>query len=107
MRTMFTAAPWWSGIKHRFKTLNQTVAFARWKNYQLTFVWGMSEGVAYCRYEDLLAPVPGVRVINVSEKELKEVEATYRRSKTINMRNNKLTTHTPGDTVSDHMFVFD
>jgi hypothetical protein len=104
---MFTAAPWWSGIKHRFKTLNQAVAFARWKNYQLTFVWGMSEGVAHCRYEDLVTPVPGVRVINVTEKELKEIEATYRRSKTINIRNNRLSTHTPSDEVSDHMFVFD
>ena len=71
MRTMVTAAPWWSGIKHRFKTLNQALAFARWKNYQLTFIWGVSEAVAYCRYEDLLARLPEIRIINVSERELK------------------------------------
>lgn len=107
MRTMFTAAPWWSGIKHRFKTLNQALAFARWKNYQLTYVWGVSEAVGYCRYEDLLAPVPEVRMINVSETELKEIEATCRRSQTIGFRNHRLSTHRPGDAVSDHMFVFD
>lgn len=107
MRTIFTAAPWWSGIKHRFKTLNQALAFARWKNYQLTYVWGVSEAVAYCRYEDLLAQVPGIRVMNVSERELKEIEAAYRRSKTINFRNERLSTYASGDTVSDHMFVFD
>jgi hypothetical protein len=46
-------------------------------------------------------------VINVSERELKEIEAAYRRAKTINFRNNRLSTHTPGDRASDHMFVFD
>jgi hypothetical protein len=104
---MVTAAPWWSGIKHRFRTLNQALAFARWKNYQLTFVWGVSEAVAYCRYEDLLAKHPEIRMVNVSERELKEIEAAYRGSKTINFQNNRLSTHTPGDPISDHMFVFD
>jgi len=87
--------------------LNQALAFARWKDYQLTFVWGVSEAVAYCRYEDLLARVPEVRVINVSERELKEIEADYRRSRTIDLRNQKLSTYKLGGIVSDHMFVFD
>jgi hypothetical protein len=87
--------------------LNHAVAFARWKNYQLTFVWGVSEAVAYCRYEDLLARLPEVRIINVPEGELKEIEAAYRVSKTINFRNNRLSTHSPGDPFSDRMFVFD
>lgn len=107
MRTLFAAAPWWSGIKHRFKTLNQALAFARHMGYELTFVWGISEGVGYCRYADLLAPIPGVRVINVSESELKEIEAVYRRSKSLSIRDQRLVVHSPGSKVGDRTFAFD
>ena len=104
---LVATAPWWSGIKHRFRTLNQALAFARWKDYQLTSVWGVSEAVAYCRYEDLLEKLPEIRIVNVSELELKEIEAAYRSSKAICSQKNCISTYKPGDSVSDQMFVFD
>src|SRR5260370_15898713 len=79
-REIYFAAPWWAGIRHRFMTLNHVRTFANYWAYRAHFLWGASGGVSYCRFEELLAPVPGVRIINLSEHEIVEVERDYRRS---------------------------
>jgi len=107
MPTLYAAAPWWSGIKHRFISLNHAAAFARFKQYKLKFIWGTSEGVGYCKFQDLFAPVPDVGVINASESELKEIGATCRRSKTMRFRDEQLSVYRPGSQLGDDAIAFD
>lgn len=106
-RLLYAAAPWWSGLRHRFRSISQARTFADYAGYRLHYLWGASEGVAYCRFEDILATVPGVRVINVSEDMLKEVEATYRRSKTIRFGGKQFVAYKPGGSLADQLFAFD
>jgi hypothetical protein len=106
-RVLYAAAPWWSGLRHRFRSINQAKTFADYSGYRLCFLWGASEGVAYCRYEDLLSPVPGVRAINVAEAELKEVERVYRISKSVRLAGQPFTVYKPGGPLSDRLFAFD
>ncbi len=68
-RILYAAAPWWSGLRHRFRSISQAKIFADYAGYHLSFLWGVSEGVAYCRYEDILAASSWrVRIINVAWK---------------------------------------
>jgi hypothetical protein len=104
---VYGAAPWWSGIRHRFVTLNQLTNFARHRGYTLHFLWGVSEAVGYCRFEELFSPLPGIGIINLSEFEIKELERIYRRSRTIPLGNQTFAVYRPGDLPEERMFVFD
>jgi len=104
---LYGAAPWWSGIKHRFVTLNHLSNFVRHGGYTLHFLWGVSEGVGYCRFEELFSPLPGIGVINLAEFELKELERIYRSSRTIPLGKQNFAVYRPGDPLEDAMFVFD
>ncbi|HKD08957.1 MAG TPA: hypothetical protein VKB79_23845 [Bryobacteraceae bacterium] len=106
-RILYAAAPWWSGLRHRFRSITQAKTFADYAGYRLWFVWGVSEGVAYCRYEDILAPVPGVRIINVGESEFKELERLYRISKYIRFGSKQFAVYRPGAPLADQLFAFD
>jgi hypothetical protein len=106
-RLLYAAAPWWSGLRHRFRSISQAKTFADYAGYRLCFLWGASEGVAYCRYEDILAPVSGVRMINVSEDELKEVEGIYRHSRAIRFEGKHFAAYKPGYPLVSQMFAFD
>lgn len=55
-----------SGVRHRFIVLRQVKAFADHFGYTVHFLWGVSKGVSFCRYEELFLPVPGVAVQNVA-----------------------------------------
>jgi hypothetical protein len=106
-RILYAAAPWWSGVKHRFVTLNHICSFTRYSGHRAHFVWGVSEGVGYCRFEELFAPVPGIRIINVSEAELKEIERLYRCSNSLRFRGHTLAVYRPGRALQDRIFAFD
>jgi len=106
-RVLYAAAPWWSGLRHRFRSISQAKTFADHAGYRLSFLWGVSEGVAYCRYEDILAPVPGVRMINVAEDEFKRIEQVYRSSKNIRFEGKQFTVYRPGGPLTDQLFAFD
>lgn len=104
---IYGAAPWWSGIKHRFVSLNHLANFARYWGYRLHFLWGASEGVGYCRFEELFSPLPGIKVIDLSEFELKELERIYRSSRTIHLGRQPFALYRAGDLLEDSMFAFD
>jgi len=106
-RTLYAAAPSWSGLKHRFVTLSHIRTFANYWGYEPIFLWGMSEGVAGCPFEDLLAPIPGMRIINVPELELVRIEQSYRRSRSMCLRGQAVSVYRPGRPVRDRMFAFD
>ncbi len=106
-RLLCGAAPWWSGLRHRFRSISQAKTFADYAGYRLQYLWGVSEGVAYCRYEDILAPIPGIRMINVSEAQLKEIEASYRQSKALRLAGGHFAVYRPGGPLADQLFAFD
>jgi len=106
-RVLYAAAPWWAGTWHRFRVMNHVKAFADSAGYRVYFLWGVSSAVAYCRFEDLLSPVPGVQVVNVSEQELLEVERATAKSKSIRFGNQGLAVYHRGGALSDSMFAFD
>ena len=106
-RLLYAAAPSWSGIKHRFVTLNHVGCFANHWKYRVHFLWGVSEGVGYCRFEDLLSPISGVKVLNVSETELNKIEVDYRRSDIVHFRGEPLVAHRPGAMIADRLLAFD
>src|SRR5260370_7564760 len=106
-REIYFAAPWWAGIRHRFMTLNHVRTFANYWAYRAHFLWGVSGGVSYCRFEELLAPVPGVRTINLSEHEIVELERDYRRSEKVRFRGQAVPVYRPGSVLSNKMLAFD
>ncbi|WP_426608808.1 hypothetical protein [Bradyrhizobium sp. McL0616] len=56
--------------------------FADAHGLSLWLMWGVTRGVGYCRFEELFAAVPGLRVFNVSEDLVDHVaELVRRRSK--------------------------
>jgi len=106
-RVIYFAAPGWAGIKHRFMTLNHIQTFATHFGYHAYFLWGISGGVGYCRFEELLAPVPGVQVINVPEQELLALEQAYRGSKSVRFRKQSFSVYRSGTALSDRMLAYD
>jgi hypothetical protein len=106
-RTIFAAAPSWSGIRHRFLTLNQAKSFADFHGYRLCYLWGVSRGVSFCRFEDLLESIPGVAVVNVGERDLDDIESRSRRSHAVRFRGRELSTYRPGGPIVDAMLAFD
>jgi len=106
-RVVYFAAPGWAGIKHRFVTLNHIQTFASHFGYRAHFLWGISGGVGYCRFEELLTTVPGVQVINVPEQELADLEQAYRRSKSVRFRNQSFSVYRKGTALSDRMLAYD
>jgi hypothetical protein len=59
-----------SGVRHRFMVLSALKHFADRNGYSVCMLWGVTRGVAHCRFEELFAPLPGVRIVNISEEAL-------------------------------------
>ena len=106
-RTLYAAAPVWAGMRHRFMTLTHANTFARYWGYRVCFLWGLSNGVVHCRFEELLSPVRGVQVINVPERELMELELACRRSKAVRFRGRLLPVYNAGTRLTVTMLAFD
>ena len=62
-----------SGVRHRFMVLSALKHFADHNGYSMCMLWGVTRGVAFCRFEELFAPLPGVRIVNISDEALAEV----------------------------------
>jgi hypothetical protein len=104
---LYTAAPGWAGIRHRFLSLNQAKIFADYWNYQLHFLWGLTVGVSFCPFEELIAPVPGVEIINLPDWELSRLEETCRSSETVRFRGETLSVFKPVAPLYDRTLAFD
>ena len=69
-----------SGVRHRFMALSALKHFADRNGYSICMLWGVTRGVAFCRFEELFAPLPGVRIVNISDEALAEVaECAYKK----------------------------
>jgi hypothetical protein len=69
-----------SGVRHRFVALSALKHFADHNGYSACMLWGVTRGVAYCRFEELFAPLPGVRIVNISDEALAGVaECAYKK----------------------------
>lgn len=62
-----------SGVRHRFMVLSALKHFCDRTGYSLCMLWGVTRGVAYCRFEEMFATLPGVRIVNISEDALDSV----------------------------------
>ncbi len=106
-RSLFLGAPSWAGTWHRFRALNHALPFARDRKYQLNFLWSLSGGVSYCRFEDLFSQIPGVNVHNVAEHEVDRLEAAFKRADKLAVRDQLLSVFRRGRAAADKMLVFD
>ena len=106
-RVLYAAAPNWAGVRHRFRSLSQAWTFAKHFGYRLHFLWGVSEGVAYCRFEELLASIPGIYVENVSERELIALEHKCRVSRTLFFGGHSLAVYRPFQPLGNRLIAFD
>jgi hypothetical protein len=106
-RVLYAAAPWWSGTWHRFRVINHIAAFAKSAGYRAHFLWCPSQGVSHCRFEELLSPVADIQVVNVSEREVNDLERLAAKSKTVRIKGLDLAVYRKGGTPADKMFAFD
>lgn len=84
------AATHTSGVRHRFAMLSSVKYFADCYGYSVCMLWGVTRGVAYCRFEELLARPKGVAVVNVPEKALTEVTNSVRRGRSVSFERQSL-----------------
>ena len=95
-----------SGVKHRFALLHQVKNFGRLHGYDVHFLWGVSQGVAYCRWEELFGPLDGIHVSNISEAEVGRLDRTQRSHDSIDHDGERLDVVREGRTLTDRMFAF-
>jgi hypothetical protein len=93
---LYCAAPGWAGVWHRFRTLNNIKAFVMHSGFRPCYLWGVSQGVSHCTFEELLSPIPGFEVINMPEAELAQLEQKYRQSDNVVFRGQTLAVYRRG-----------
>jgi hypothetical protein len=93
-----------SGIKHRFAMLSAVKAFAEKHNYAVSLLWGVTPGVAFCRFEELLSPVSGVLVHNVSEADILQISRAAEIANRIKVGNLTLQVFQPGRKPAGNLF---
>ena len=95
-----------SGVKHRFALLHQVKNFGRLHGYDVHFLWGVSKGVAYCRWEELFGPLDGIRVSNISETEVARLDRAQQSHDAIIYEGERLDVVKDGCTLTARMFGF-
>ena len=59
-----------SGVRHRYRNLQQIKGFADSMGYSVRLLWGVTSGVSFCRHEELFDAIPSVEIENISHREL-------------------------------------
>jgi len=95
-----------SGVRHRFETLSNVKAFADHFAYRVYFLWGVSNGVAFCRFEELFLPIPGVTVINVFCEQARKFQYAIKHNLVIRYNGRILRIFNLGAKPTNMMFVF-
>jgi hypothetical protein len=106
-RTLVCVASWASGVRHRFAMLSAARRFANHFDYSIRMLWGASRGVAYCRYEELFAPLARIRIENISEEEVKALAAQSRNASHVNYRGESFRVFYSGKAPAVNCFVYD
>jgi hypothetical protein len=95
-----------SGVKHRFALLHQVKNFGRLHGYEVHFLWGVSKGVAHCRWEELFGPLDGIRVSNISEAEVGSLDRVQQAHDVIEYNGERLDVVRDGCPLTARMFGF-
>jgi hypothetical protein len=96
-----------SGVRDRFLMLSDLKGFADVRGYSVSILWGLTSSVAFCRFEELFAPIQGVTVINISPLELAKVAESGRSEKNIRVANRLLQVFRPGEVPKGDFFSSD
>jgi len=104
---LYLAAPSWTGTWHRFRVIDHARVFVAHSGFRLHFIWAVSNGVANCRFEELFSPIPNIRVINLSESNMDELEQKSSTSSTLEFDGKKLAVYQPDGKITGNMLTFD
>src|SRR6478672_6586454 len=99
-----------SGVRHRFVVLSALKHFADRNGYSVCMLWGVTRGVAFCRFEELFAPLPGVRIVNISDEALAGVAECANKKQAITFGSQPLPLFRPdhpGCKLPDRFFSWD
>ena len=95
-----------SGVKHRFALLHQVKNFGQLHGYDVHFLWGVTKGVAHCRWEELFGPLDGIRVSDISEAEVARLDRAQQSQDTIEYEGERLNLVRDGCPLTARMFGF-
>jgi hypothetical protein len=95
-----------SGVKHRFALLHQVKNFGRLHGYEVHFLWGVTKGVAHCRWEELFGPLDSIRVSNISEAEVGRLDRVQQAHDAIDYDGERLDVVRDGCPLTARMFGF-
>jgi hypothetical protein len=106
-RVLYCVPAWWSGVWHRFMLLDQIRSFTDHFGYDLKFLWGASDGVAFCKFEDLFSPIRGIKVTNVSDEVVRNLERITATGTALSFDGRPLRVFRSGAALSEHMLLYD
>ncbi len=106
MKKLVCVSSYASGVKHRFALLNQVRNFVSLHGYEVHFLWGVSRGVAYCRWEEFFGPLDGIRVTNISEAEVVRLGRLQEMNPTIEYEWEQFDVVRDGCSLTDRLFAF-
>ena len=109
-RWVVCAAKPGSGVRHRFVMMSAIKHFADQAGYSTCLLWGRTRGVAFCRFEELFAPVPGIRVVNISAEEAEHLAVLERAGPSIRLGQQRLPVFRAGQgrtPPADRFFAWD
>lgn len=95
-----------SGVRHRFLVMQRIKGFADHFRYSARMLWGVSRGVSYCRFEELFAPIPGLAIENISEREVIGLAHQVAASSSVNYKGRSLRVFLPGAAPAKDIFAW-
>ena len=106
-RMVLCAAVPGSGVSHRKAMLSSVRHFAVSRGYSVCALWGVTSGVAFCRFEELFRPIPGIQITNFSAEQINQLAHHTKLNKTIKMGSRLFTIVGFSDSASGDLFSWD
>lgn len=106
-RSLVCATKPGSGVRHRFKVLSKVKHFADARGYSVCMLWGVTPGVGFCRYEELFASMPDVRVPNISVEQVIRIARRIQEGSAIVVGGQSLRVFRPGEEPEPKLFSWD
>jgi len=95
-----------SGVKHRFALLNQVKNFGDLHGYNVHFLWGVSRGVAYCRWEEFFGTISGLQVTNIPEAEVAHIAKLSETQDWIDRKRESFDFVQEGEPLTNRLFAY-
>lgn len=96
-----------SGVRHRIRMLSNVKHFADLNAYDTRLLWGMTSGVAFCRFEELFSPIPGIAVTNLLPHQLWELMQSTRSNRRLRVGEKHYEIFRPGLKPKTDFFCWD